>query len=148
MMPHAGKAQYRRSRLTSNVRPHQRTQTPVATITSTFPYFWATYGCFLIGLLYFFAASPGTTFLQRLAGSAYAPVVGVLFLAVTFTDPEHWSFKGIPLFLALQLVPLALLVHSLRRYPARRWTHVMLLPLALLCWGSQAFWGYLGTMRA
>jgi hypothetical protein len=116
------------------------------TIVSTFPYFWPTYGCALIGILYFISARPGTAIAQRIVGSAYAPVAGALFLAATFTDPEHWSPRGIPLFLVTQILPLVLLIISVRKYAVPRSVHFVLVPLALVCWGWQVFWGQLGVL--
>ena len=117
-------------------------------LVSTFPYFWPTYGCALIGALYFALARPGTSVFQRIIGSAYAPAAGVLFLAATFIDTEFWRPYGIPLFLVLQVIPLALLLVSIRKYAVPRPVHFVLVPPALLCWGWQVFWGYLGVLGA
>jgi hypothetical protein len=113
-------------------------------IVSTFAYFWATYGCVAIGVLYFVCARRDKPVVQRLLASIYAPIAGILFVAATFTDPEYWSLGRIPLFLVLQLVPLALLIYSIRRYAGPRWVQFVLVPAALGCWGWQVVLGYLG----
>jgi len=110
----------------------------------TLSYFWASYVGVLIGVIYLVSARRGTSVSRRVAASLYAPIAAVLFVAATFTEPEYWSLKGVPLFPLLQLVPLALLIVSLRRYTGPRWVHFVLVPLALVCWGWQVFWGYLG----
>jgi len=115
-------------------------------LLGTLGYFWAAYGCLAVGLIYLFAARSGTPPGQRLAGSAYAPVAAALFVAATLTDFSLGPIRGLPLFVLLQALPLALLVYSLRRYPVPRAVHVVLVPLALLFWGWQLFWGVLGLL--
>ena len=112
-------------------------------ITGTFSFCWVSYACVAIGLIYWFSADSGTAVSARLLSAAYAPVAGLLFVASTLTDSRYWSLGGVPIFALAQLLPLALFIVSLRRYSGPTWLRWVLVPVALLGWGWQAFWGYL-----
>jgi hypothetical protein len=102
---------------------------------------WATFGSLLVGLLYLLCSYRSAPIGQRLLAAAYGPSSAVFFLAALFVPQPAWP-KHFPLYLLLQLVPLALLALSLRFFPGPRWVHWVLVPLALACLAWQAAWGH------
>ena len=104
-------------------------------------YFSTSIACVGVGVVYFWAARRGTPLGHRLLGSAYAPLVALLYVASTFYD---FGPHGGAVYAMLQVVPLALFFWSLGRYEVSKWVHAVLVPIALGCWAWQAVSGYLG----
>lgn len=103
---------------------------------------WATFGSLVIGALYVLSAQRSTSLGQRLLAAAYAPAAALLFVMVALLPRSAWPVR-FPLFLSLQLIPLVLLLVSLRVFAGPRWVHWVLAPLALVCLVWQAFWGHI-----
>jgi hypothetical protein len=106
---------------------------------------WAPYGSFVIGALYFAASEKSASLACRLASAAYAPLSAIIYLSIAFASLGYQSRGFIPLYIALQLLPLAFVVVSLRYFPGPRWVHAVLLPVALVCMLWQVVWGYFGV---
>jgi hypothetical protein len=102
---------------------------------------WATHGALLIGVLYLLCSHRSASLGSRLLGAAYAPSAAVLYLCALLLPQPSWP-KHFPLFLLLQLVPVALFGVSLRVFSGPKWVHWLLGPLALVCLAWQALLGH------
>ena len=91
-------------------------------------------GAVAIGAAYFARADPSARVSQRVVSSSYAPATAIVFLLGVMVPRETWLALGRGSFLAAQLLPLALLGYCLVAYRGARAAHLVLLPLALLCW--------------
>jgi hypothetical protein len=100
-----------------------------------------------IGLAYFGGTSRQHDIWQRLATSAYGPMIAVLFVVAAFLWPESYRYQpsGVRAFYALQLLPLALLAYSVRFYPGPRSFHFVLVPLGLVAWAWTFALGFLAV---
>ena len=98
-----------------------------------------------IGLAYFAGTSQQHSIWQRLATSAFGPVVALLFVISAFLWPESYRYRpsGVRVFYALQFVPLVLLAYSVRFYPGPRSFHFILVPLGLVAWAWTFALGFL-----
>ena len=90
----------------------------------------------IVGASYLAKSDSGASMWLRLLTSAYGPSIAAIFVLAVFAWPQQYRFQqaGVNALLGLQLVPLALLVASLRWYPGSRRLHVLLVPLALVGW--------------
>lgn len=103
---------------------------------------WATYGCMLVGGLYWFCSYRPASVGRRLLAAAYAPSAALLFLVAALAPQTMWP-RHFPIFLLLQLVPLVLFAVSLQAFTGPRWVHWLLGPVALLCVLWQAALGHI-----
>jgi hypothetical protein len=106
---------------------------------------WAPFGCFVVGALYIAMSTRSVGLLRRLVAASYAPVAAVIYLAIAFALPRYQSQAALPVYIGVQLVPVGLLLVSLRWFSGPRWVHAVLVPVALLCMLWQFTWGYLGV---
>jgi hypothetical protein len=90
----------------------------------------------IVGASYLAKSDSGASMWRRILTSAYGPSVAAIFVLAVFAWPDQYRFQqvGVNALLGLQLVPLALLVASLRWYPGSRKLHIFLVPLALVGW--------------
>jgi hypothetical protein len=107
--------------------------------------FWAPFGCFVVGALYVATGSTSVSWARRLVAASYAPAAATIYLAIAFAPPDYQNEAAWPVYLGVQLVPIALLTLSIRWFSGPRWVHAVLLPVALLCMLWQGIWGYFGV---
>jgi hypothetical protein len=93
-----------------------------------------------IGGAYFWMAHESGQFQLRLATASYAPAASLLFVAGMVLPREFWVDSGRSSYLLAQAVPAAMLLLSVVRYPGRRRLHLILVPIALVCWAAQFIW--------
>jgi hypothetical protein len=108
-------------------------------------FFWlfgGALGALGVGATYFVRASRSSSAVQRIIASAYAPATVLVFIVGILAPREAWLALGKSSFLMAQVLPLALLGYSLARYPGNWRLHLVLVPLALLCWLWQFTWGH------
>jgi hypothetical protein len=103
---------------------------------------WAPYGSFVIGALYFATSAKSASLRRRIVSAAYAPLSAIIYFSIAFSSLGYQSRRFIPLYIAIQLLPLVFLFVSLRFFPGPRWVHAALLPVALVCMLWQGVWGY------
>jgi len=116
----------------------------MAPLTVLFIVYGGAIGGLLVGGVYFARASPGATLSRRLMGSLYGPAIALLLVAVMlWPDQYRWNPQVVTAFYWLQVVPLSLLIYSLARYPGRPILHLVLVPIALLCWALVFAIGFL-----
>ena len=115
------------------------------TLVGTAMFFWAPFGCFVVGALYLSAGSTSVSLARRLVAASYAPAAAAIYLAIAFALPGYQKQAALPVYLGVQLVPIALLVVSIRWFSGPRWVHAVLVPVALLCMLWQFIWGYFGV---
>lgn len=107
-------------------------------------------GAFLglvVGATYFIRASGTAGTWSRLAASAFGPSLTLLFLVSVVWWPERHRYTsgGVQAFYWLQLVPFALLIILVARYPGPRRLHWALLPVGLLAWAWVFAFGWLSV---
>ena len=70
----------------------------------------------IVGACYLAKANAGASMRLRLLTSAYGPSIAAIFAFAVFAWPEQYRYQqvGVNALLALQLVPLALVIASLR----------------------------------
>jgi hypothetical protein len=107
----------------------------------------AVLAAFAVGAAYFVKAAPGSSLGLRLATSAYAPAIGIIFLfvATLWPDSHQYNAKGTKLLLQLQGIPLLLALASLALYPGPRKLHVLLVPVGLALWASTFGMSWIGV---
>jgi predicted membrane channel-forming protein YqfA (hemolysin III family) len=88
-----------------------------------------------LGPVYFVKAAGAGSVARRLATSAFGPTVALLFVAsLLWPDSHRFNPRGTQLFLAMHLLPLALLFIAIVGYPGPKRLHWFLLPIGLLAW--------------
>jgi len=106
---------------------------------------WAPLLSLVIGVLYFLCSSSAAPLARRVVAAAYAPSAAVIYLAVAFSPPAIRDAYLARFYPAVVFVPLVLLALSLARFPGPRWTHIVLVPIAVLCLLWQGAWSYWGV---
>ena len=139
-----------RGRLNSNVRPHNRSHSICTSLDKLFFLLVlsaAVLAAFAIGAAYYLKAAARSSLALRLATSAYAPAIGIIFLFVATLWPDSYQYnaKGTKLLLQLQGIPLLLTLASLAFYPGPRKLHILLVPVGFALWASTFGMSWIGV---
>jgi hypothetical protein len=88
-----------------------------------------------LGPIYFVKAASAGSVARRLATSAFGPSVALLFVAsLLWPDSYRFNPSAAKAFLAMHMLPLALLVIAIVGYPGPKRLHWFLLPIGLVSW--------------
>ena len=111
-------------------------------ILSTTLFFWASWGAVVVGLAYFRGSPNGVSVGNKVATSAFAPLTALLFIGAMLLPHEAWLSRSAAVYLWAQLVPAAFAFVAIRHFKGPRWFHLVLFPIALICWVWQVAIGY------
>jgi hypothetical protein len=90
-------------------------------LVGTVMFFWALFGCFVVGAFYLATSSASVSLPRRLVAASYAPAAAAIYLAIAFALPGYQKQATWPAHVGVLLVPMALLVVSIRWFSGPRW---------------------------